>query len=105
MSQIKTGRSIEDLNKIASQVQVDDPVKMYLKDIGAIKEDFYKDFVKYVDVAGQFDTDYNMPASSKPVNNRSEVTEMIGTDGVHPTETGFYQIADAAFRSLCEVFS
>ena len=76
----------------------------------AALEDFcqqakYKDFVKYVDVAGQFDTDYNMPASSKPVNNRSEVTEMIGTDGVHPTENGFYQIADAAFRSLCEVFS
>ena len=27
---------IEDLNKIASQVQVDDPVKMYLKDIGKV---------------------------------------------------------------------
>ena len=64
----------------------------------------YKDFVRYVDVAGQFDTDYNMPASSKPVNNRSETTEQIGTDGVHPTVNGYYQIADAAFRSLCEVF-
>jgi len=27
---------LEDLNKIASQVQVDDPVKMYLKDIGKV---------------------------------------------------------------------
>ena len=27
---------MEDLNKIASQVQVDDPVKMYLKDIGKV---------------------------------------------------------------------
>ncbi|MBR1984724.1 MAG: RNA polymerase sigma factor RpoD, partial [Clostridia bacterium] len=27
---------IEDINKIASQVQVDDPVKMYLKDIGKV---------------------------------------------------------------------
>lgn len=27
---------IEDLNKIASQIQVDDPVKMYLKDIGKV---------------------------------------------------------------------
>ena len=27
---------IEDLSKIASQVQVDDPVKMYLKDIGKV---------------------------------------------------------------------
>lgn len=71
----------------------------------AALEDFcqlpeYKDFVKYVDVAGQFDTDYNMPSTQKPVNNRSEVTEPSGTDGVHPTISGYYQIADAAFRSL-----
>lgn len=77
----------------------------------AALEDFcqqakYKNFVKYVDVAGQFDTDYNMPSSDKPVNNRNDsVKEQIGTDGVHPSLPGFYQIADAAFRSMCEVFS
>ena len=75
----------------------------------AALEDFcqqskYKSFVKYVDVAGQFDTEYNMPAADKPVNNRSEVTEKSGTDGVHPSLSGYYQIADAAFRSLCEIF-
>ena len=26
-------------------------------------------------------------------------------DGVHPSLSGYYQIADAAFRSLCEIFS
>lgn len=61
----------------------------------------YRDFVKYVDVAGQFDTDYNMPSKEKPVNNRSETTEIIGTNGVHPTINGYYQIADAAYRALC----
>ncbi len=61
----------------------------------------YKDFVKYVDVAGQFDTDYNMPNAQKPVNNRSSVTETVGTNGVHPSTDGYYQIADAAYRSFC----
>ena len=69
------------------------------------KLDKYKDFVKYIDIAGQFDTDYNMPSTNKPVNNRNETTEILGTNGVHPTTGGYYQIADAVFRSLCEVFS
>jgi lysophospholipase L1-like esterase len=69
------------------------------------KQSKYKDFVKYVDIAGQFDTDYNMPSNEKNVNNRSDVTEKVGTNGVHPSTNGYYQIADAVFRSLCEVFS
>ena len=64
----------------------------------------YADFVKYVDIAGQFDTDYNMPSTTKPVNNRNDKTEVMGTNGVHPSVNGYYQIADAVFRSLCEVF-
>lgn len=65
----------------------------------------YKNFVKYVDVAGQFDTDYNMPSTNKPVNNRNNTSEVIGTNGVHPSISGYYQIADAVYRSLCELFS
>lgn len=61
----------------------------------------YRDFVSYVDVAGQFDTDYNMPDKSKPVNNRSDVTEVVGTNGLHPSNSGYYQIADAIYRALC----
>ncbi len=68
------------------------------------KLDKYSSFVKFVDVAGQFDTDYNMPSKEKPVNNRNNNTEVIGTNGVHPTVNGYYQIADAVFRSLCEVY-
>ncbi|MBQ4117804.1 MAG: hypothetical protein IJP05_06000, partial [Oscillospiraceae bacterium] len=62
--------------------------------------DKYKNFVKYVDVAGQFDTDYNMPNTQKAVNNRSSVTETFGTNGVHPSVNGYYQIADAAYRAV-----
>ena len=75
----------------------------------AMLEDFcqlneYKDYVKYVDIAGQFDTDYNMPSTEKNVNNRNDTKETIGTNGVHPSVEGYYQIGDAVFRSLCEVF-
>ncbi len=64
------------------------------------QQDKYRDFVKFVDVAGQFDTDYNMPNTQKPVNNRSSVTETIGSNGVHPSVNGYYQIADAAYRAM-----
>lgn len=71
----------------------------------AVLEDFcqqeaYSSFVKYVDIAGQFDTDYNMPSRQKPANTRTSVTETFGTNGVHPSTAGYYQIADAAYRSL-----
>ena len=69
------------------------------------KLDKYNDFVKYVDIAGQFDTEYNMPATEKPVNNRNDTTEVVGSNGVHPSVSGYYQIADAVFRSLCQVFA
>ena len=61
----------------------------------------YRDFVQYVDVAAQFDTDYNMPDKSRPANNRTDVTEVLGNDGLHPSTSGYYQIADAIYRALC----
>ena len=61
----------------------------------------YRDFVKFVDVAGQFDTDYNMPTQKKPANNRTDTTEIVGTNGLHPSTAGYYQIADAIYRTLC----
>lgn len=64
----------------------------------------YSSFVNYIDVAGQFDTDYNMPSTNKPVNNRSDETEVIGTNGVHPSMNGYLQIGDAFFRSLVNDF-
>lgn len=61
----------------------------------------YRDFVDFVDIAGQFDTDYNMPSKKKPVNSRSDTTETVGTNGLHPSAAGYDQIADAVYRALC----
>lgn len=60
----------------------------------------YKDFVEFVNVSGGFDSEYNMPYSTALVNTRSTVTETLGTNGVHPSNEGYCQIGDIAYRSL-----
>ena len=62
--------------------------------------DSYKDFVKFVNVSSQFDSENLMPETTKPVNNRSSLTERFGTNGVHPTTEGYYAIGDVAYRSI-----
>ena len=37
------------------------------------------------------------------VNNRSEILERIGTNGLHPSIDGYKQIGDAFYRFLVEM--
>lgn len=63
-------------------------------------------FVRYVDVKGQFDSEYNMPSESKPVNNQSTITEQVGNAmGMHPSTSGYLQIGDVFYRALCHEWS
>ena len=66
------------------------------------KMDEYKSFVRYIDIKGQFDSEYNMPYESKPVNNTNTgVKENVGNAmGMHPSSNGYNQIGDAFFRAL-----
>lgn len=58
----------------------------------------------YVDTKGQFDTRYCMSYENIAVNTRvTEVKEMRGTNGVHPSTAGYYQIGDAFYRTLTKV--
>lgn len=61
------------------------------------------EYCYYVDTKGQFDTRYNMPYTEVAVNPRSTVTEMRGTNGVHPSSAGYLQIGDAFYRALTKV--
>lgn len=56
--------------------------------------------VHTVSVAGQFDAEYGYPTSIVPVNVRSSKTENRQSNGVHPSNDGYMQIADAAYRDL-----
>ena len=59
-------------------------------------------YCEFVDTGAQFDSLYNMPYSTRPVNTRylEGPTERIGTNGIHPAERGYYQISDAVYRNI-----
>lgn len=63
------------------------------------QEKEYMDFVEFINISGQFDSDYNMQSSKKAVNTRSKQEEDIGVNGVHPSHEGYMQIADAVYRN------
>ena len=60
----------------------------------------YKDYCRYIDTKAQFDVEYNMPSAMVKVNNRNETLEKVGTNGVHPTMSGYLQIGDVFYRAL-----
>jgi len=64
----------------------------------------YSQFLEFVNVSAQFDSENNMPEIDKSVNTRSAKTEKIGTNGVHPSTEGYYQIADVVFRNFVANF-
>ena len=60
----------------------------------------YKDFLEYMNVSGQVDSDHVYPKIEKPVNVRSSYKELLDINGIHPTNEGYMQIADAVFRNM-----
>lgn len=63
----------------------------------------FKDFTYYVDTKGQFDTIHMMPTKEVTVNTRSNIKYALGSNGVHPSMDGYYQIGDAFFRKLVAI--
>jgi len=64
----------------------------------------YSGFCRYIGIAAQFDSEWNMSYTTHVVNDRSAVTENRGTNGVHPASGGYYQIGDAVFRDFIRSF-
>lgn len=69
-------------------------------------DSWYQDIVasmenaKAIQLCGQFDTEYNMPTGTRQANRRNPATETYGTNGIHPNEHGYLQIADAVYRGF-----
>ena len=63
----------------------------------------YKDFMIYFDTKAQFDNEYNYYTKDMPVNNRSDICERIGVNGLHPSANGYLQLGDMFYRSLVEM--
>ena len=64
----------------------------------------FAEFCEYVDVASQFDSEYNMQGAMKKVNVRNSTTIYEHTNGVHPDTTGYYQIGDVVYRNFVKEF-
>ena len=62
--------------------------------------DAYSDFCEFVDVATQFDSENNMPGGQSKANKRNTVTYYQQTNGVHPSNPGYFQIADVVYRNF-----
>ena len=61
--------------------------------------DEYTD-VDFVNVSGQFDTEYGHMTMNTKANTRSSEQVVVQSNGVHPATSGYYQIADAVLRNL-----
>ena len=85
-----------------------DTYAMYIKAIElqeAFKEfansEGYSTWVEHINVAAEFDSEYNMPITQKNVNTRnSTYQEPYTNNGVHPGDAGYLQIGDVAYRSI-----
>lgn len=58
------------------------------------------DNIRFANVATQHDHLYGMPYEKKRVNKYSSETALMGTNGIHPNEVGYKQIADVLYREL-----
>ena len=56
--------------------------------------------ITVVNLSGQFDSDNNMPENNRVVNVRNTKTEIYQTNGIHPANSGYMQIADAVYREF-----
>ena len=70
-----------------------------------VTNDEFGQYCYYVDTKGQFDTENMMPYYNTVVNTRSTEKEKRGSNGVHPSTAGYYQIGDAFFRKLIAILN
>lgn len=66
------------------------------------RESEFSSYVRIIASTEEFDCEFGYPSSATPVNNRSETTEQLGTNGVHPTEDGKKLISDSIYRCLSQ---
>ena len=67
-------------------------------------EENYSSFVEFVDGGIQVDPVFGEQYTEKPVNTRSNITEKVGTNGVHPSSVGLNMYADAIYRNFIANF-
>jgi hypothetical protein len=69
-----------------------------------ITDNNLSDYVFILNWLNEFDEENDFRQTTKPVNTRSEDTEIFGVNGVHPATVGYYQMADTAWRLFVAKF-
>ena len=80
-----------------------------------IEKEAYSDWVGLVDATSQFDCDYNYPRTFRATSRRRQNSTTVSDvdtlykeyrddNGLHPAMAGYYQIADAIWRSFVAEF-
>lgn len=69
-----------------------------------IKDNNLENTVFIVNTLNEFDCENDYRQTVKQVNPRSGVTEIFGVNGAHPSDIGYFQMADAAVRAFIAHF-
>lgn len=64
----------------------------------------YINSVFFVDILPVFDVDFNMQYKMQRVNKRNPKEIRVGVNNVHPSKYGYYQIADAIYMAIHNLF-
>lgn len=64
------------------------------------REEEFESYVTYSPVLEEFDSEYGYPTTDVAVNNRSDITEAVGTNAVHPISGSSKMVSDAVYRSF-----
>lgn len=67
---------------------------------GFANQEGYNEWVEFVNISAEFDSEWNMQLSELPVNTRNNNVEWRGRNGLHPGTAGYLQIADAMYRNI-----
>lgn len=67
---------------------------------GFANQEGYNEWVEFVNISAEFDSEWNMQLSELPVNTRNNNVEWRGRNGLHPGTNGYLQIGDAIYRHI-----
>ena len=93
------GRTIEMNDKARALVEKTEEL------IVKLNNEFGSEVCLYCAKTLQCDAEYDYPKKSSSVNNRVTQTELIGDNGIHPTNEGILNQVDSYYRSICYVIS
>lgn len=70
--------------------------------LNRLNSDIVKDYenARFIPIAPYYDDVYGAAYSSQPANRYSSVTEVVGTNGIHPSLDGYKLIGDVIYRTI-----